>query len=277
MMPKEYFSIRSGKNTNAEGLPLSDLLELFSRAYSLLVEEGYFTESFGFTCVDAGFISGKIKDPQLEILLTIRKRDLWPINSYVYDYSEDDLLDVIEFLYEHVSEPIEGNYHNYANCGMHWETFNQAKGKIVYRDKINRLLSLYKSKFELSEAGEVLHKAEKGFEAIFEADLPTDDEKIKAKIDAAIVKYRKHGATIENRRLAVRDLADTLEYLRPKIKEVLRNKDENDLFNIANNFGIRHYGENQKTTYNESIWLSWMFYFFLSTIHVVLRTISQVK
>jgi len=276
-MPKEYFSIRSGKNPNAEGLPLSDLLELFLRAYSLLVEEGYFTEAFGYTCVDAGFVCGKIKDPQLEILLAIRKRNLWPINSYVYDYSEDDLFDVIEFLFEHVSEPIDGNYHQHDNCGMHWETFNQNKGKLVYRDKVNNLLSLYKNKFELSEYGEVLQMADKGFEPIFEADLPTEDEKIRAKVEAAIVKYRKHGATIENRRLAVRDLADILEYLRPKIKAVMNNKDENDLFNIANNFGIRHYGENQKTTYNEGIWLSWMFYFFLSTIHVVLRTLAQIK
>lgn len=276
-MSKEYFSIRSGSNPNANGLPLSDLLDLFSRAYTLLVNDGYFSEAFGFNCVDQGFVPGKVKDPALEILLAIRKRDLWPVTSYVYDYSEDDLFDVIEFLYEQVSEPIEGTYHKHDNCGMHWETYDQNKGKFVFRERINALLSQYKNRFELSELGEILHKPDKGFEAIFEAKIPTEDQKVRLKIEAAAIKYRKHGSTIEDRKLAVRDLADVLEYLRPTIREVLNRKDENDLFNIANNFGIRHYGENQKTNYDESIWLSWMFYFFLSTIHVILRTSSQVK
>lgn len=36
---------------------------------------------------------------------------------------------------------------------------------------------------------------------------------------------------------AVLDLADVLEFLRPKLKETLLSKDEQDLFNIAKKFG----------------------------------------
>jgi hypothetical protein len=73
----------------------------------------------------------------------------------------------------------------------------------------------------------------------------------------------------------VRELVDVLEYLRPRMKELITTKDEADLFNIANNFGACHRNDKQKTGYDASLWLSWMFYFYLSTIHVVLRKMKQ--
>lgn len=65
------------------------------------------------------------------------------------------------------------------------------------------------------------------------------------------------------------------EYLRPKVKVLLTSSDERDLFNIANNFGVKHHNDKQKTTYDAALWLSWMFYFYLATIHVVLRKIEH--
>jgi hypothetical protein len=158
---------------------------------------------------------------------------------------------------------------------MHWETFNKKEGEKIFRQKINDLLALYRTKFELSEAGEVLHKPDRGFEAIFAADTPTEDANIRSRIDSAVTRFRRHGSTLDDRRQAVRDLADVLEYLRPKVKTVLDNKDESDLFNIANNFGIRHHNDKQKIGYDAALWLSWMFYFFLATIHVVLRKLGR--
>ena len=70
---------------------------------------------------------------------------------------------------------------------------------------------------------------------------------------------------------------DVLEYLRPQIKALLIKQDESDLFNIANNFGIRHHNEFQKTNYDTPIWLSWMFYYYLATIHAILRKIAKSK
>jgi hypothetical protein len=66
-----------------------------------------------------------------------------------------------------------------------------------------------------------------------------------------------------------------LEYLKPKIKEHLTSADEKDLFNIANNFGVRHHNDKQKTGYDAGLWLSWMFYFYLATIHVVVRKMGE--
>lgn len=47
--------------------------------------------------------------------------------------------------------------------------------------------------------------------------------------------------------------------------------DESALFNIANNFWIRHNNRKQKLDYDDEVWLRWMFYVHLSTIHTVLR------
>lgn len=276
-MAHKYFSQRTGSNPNLKGLPLADIIGLFVKVYELLRQDGYFDEAFGFTCVDAGEIDGKVKDVELEMLLSIRKKNLWPIDKRAENYSEDDLFDIIEFLYQHVSKPIDGTMRSWNECGMHWETFNQADGRREYRERINQILQHYEKRFDLSEKGEVLHSPEEGFEPIFNADVPSKDTNVVDRINAATLKFRRHGSSIDDRRQAVRDLADVLEYLRPTVQSLLTSKDENDLFNIANNFGIRHHNDKQKTSYDAAIWLSWMFYFYLATIHVVLRKIEHDK
>lgn len=276
-MAHKYFSQRTGSNPNLKGLPLADIVGLFLKVFELLRQDGYFDEAFGFYCVDAGEIKGKVKDVELEMLLAIRKKDLWPIDKHSQNYSEDDLFDLIEFLYQHVSKPIDGTMHSWNECGMHWETFNQADGRRDYREKINQVIQHYEKRFELSDKGEVLHRPEEGFEPIFNADVPSKDTNVVDRITAATLQFRRHGSSIDDRRQAVRDLADVLEYLRPKVQSFLTSKDENDLFNIANNFGIRHHNDKQKTSYDAAIWLSWMFYFYLATIHVVLRKIEHDK
>jgi hypothetical protein len=274
-MAHKYFSVRTGKNKNTKGFPLKQTIELFLLVYDQFRSDGYFDEAFGFTCIDRGEVDGKLRNIELSILLEIRKKDLWPIHRRSEFYSEDDFFDVVEFLFQQVSKPIDGNYHSFADCGMHWETFNKIDGQVQFREKINEVLAYYEKPFELSSLGEVLNKPEVGFDAIFEADIPSKDVNIVQRINSAVLRYRRHGASLDDRRQSVRDLVDVLEFLRPKVKEFLTNSDEKDLFNIANNFGIRHLNDKQKIAYDQSLWLSWMFYFYLSTIHVVLRKIGH--
>ncbi|MFA6411670.1 MAG: hypothetical protein WCW53_03170 [Syntrophales bacterium] len=277
MTEHKYHSLRTGSNPNKDGFAFYGIKELFQRLYWNLSKEGYFDESFGFKCINAGKIPGKVADVNFEIVLNIRKKNLWPIEECIDGYNEDDFFDIIEFLYIHVSKPIEGNYHGWNDCGMHWETFNKADGQKEFREKINKILELYINKYELSEKGEILTKPDAGFEKIFEADIPSSDKSITERIDSAIHQYRRYGSTIDERRQAVRNLADVLEYLRPKVQSILTKQDEKDLFNLANNFGIRHHNEKQKTNYDTALWLSWMFYYYLATIHVLLRKIGYEK
>jgi hypothetical protein len=237
--------------------------------------DGYFDEYLGSYCVDEGEIAGKIRDPGLDMFVKLRTDNLWPLEEKYQSYNEDNLFDVVEYLYTCVSKPIKGVYHDFSGCGMHWETFNQAEGQLVYVRRANEVISLYCEPFELSGSGEVLRAADNGFQPMFEAEAPTTDENVGSRIASAVLRYRRHGSSIEERRLAVRDLADVLEYLKPEMKDILDGKDESDLFNIANNFGIRHHNVKQKVGYDAALWLSWMFYFYLATIHVVLRKIER--
>lgn len=133
---------------------------------------------------------------------------------------------------------------------------------------------LYSEPFELSNDGIILRRAEKGFEQIFEARLPTNDKRIEDRVRDATAQFR-HRGPLSQRRQAVRELVDVLELLRPQVKAFLTNKDEADLFSIANNFGIRHLNDKQQTNYDAALWLSWMFYFYLATIHVILRKMAE--
>lgn len=274
-MVHRYYSQRAGLSPHPDGLPLSEIINLFIRVYNQLGNEGYFTEAFGFECVDAGFVPGTVLDPDLEILLAMHKRNLWPVHKHAPDYSEDDLFDTIEFLFQHVSKPIDGIRHTWNDCGMHWNAFNKLEGQKEFRERINKVLEHYVQRFELVSNGQVLLKADIGFERIFEADLPSKNPSVVDRVTSAVLRFRRHGSTFDDRRQAVRDLADVLEYLRPEVKALLTSSDEKDLFNLANNFGIRHHNDKQKTSYDAQLWLGWMFYFYLSTIHVLLRKMGH--
>ena len=273
-MPKIPYSIRTGVNPRPIGLELKKINELFARLYQQLCDEGYTHEYFGFYCVDADQVKGLLTDVEYTIFTTLRKESLWPISFWASMYSEDDLFDMIEFLFDYVSAPVDGSLHSYNQCGMHWNTFDEEAGKKEFRKRINELLALYEHRFELSLDGLILELPPGGFENIYDASVPTEDKNIAQRIEAAKTEYRRHGASLDARRHAVADLAGVLEVLRPKMKDAITSKDESDLFNIANNFGIRHHNDRQKNSYDHSLWLSWMFYVYLSTIHLILRKLE---
>jgi hypothetical protein len=89
-----------------------------------------------------------------------------------------------------------------------------------------------------------------------------------------VSKFLRHRSSEEDRRDAVKSLADVLEFLRPKLKRVLKG-DEADLFNIANNYGLRHHNRLQKRDYEANIWLPCIFYVFLATIHAAVRSLKR--
>ncbi|MBN2033525.1 MAG: hypothetical protein JW836_09630 [Deltaproteobacteria bacterium] len=279
MREKPYYSIRTGKNPFSERFDLPMLLELFRTSFAHLEDEGYFQESLGYYCVDAGFVSGTLgHDLDGALLLELRKRNLTPIREKICGYVEDDLFDIIEFLYEHCSKPIKRTYHNFNDCGWHCETFDREPGREEFRAKVNQILALYGSGYELSTDGEILALADTGLEGLLKAPIPSvDPENISARVESARNKFLRYKSSMDERRDAIRDLADVMEYLRPKLKDVMESGDESDLFNLANNFGIRHHNSTQKLNYNKPIWYSWMFYYYLATIHATVRLIERHK
>lgn len=83
--------------------------------------------------------------------------------------------------------------------------------------------------------------------------------------------------TDEARRSAVRDMAALLESLRDQLNEALPSgKDNQALFNIANNYFIRHWNERQLMDY-DPLWLTWVFNLFESTFYAWLGFVIRAS
>lgn len=279
MSNRNYYSVRTGKNPNARKFDLSFLKRLFRDLYFKYSEGGYFQEAFGYECVDLGDVPGSLgSDLEAQMFYKLRKPSMWPIYEKCLEYSEDDIFDVIEFIFDFISKPVEGNFHSHGDCGWHYHTFDKEAGQKEFRNEINIILVDYSTGFELSDNGEILKLVEKGLENLIIADLPSYDlDNVEGRVELAITKFRRYRSTMDDRRDAIRDLVDVFEYLRPKVKQVLTSSDESDLFNLANNFGIRHHNHDQKINYDKAIWFSWMFYYYLSSIHACLRLIKKAE
>jgi hypothetical protein len=275
---RRYYSQRTG-NKNAE-IDLAALSKIFLNIYQSFSGKQYFDEYFGKGCpdnIDEGKIAG---DPGFYILRTIRKDNLWPIWEKYQYYSEEDLFDMIEFLFDHVSCPLEENsfYHTFNACGRHYRNFDAPTAKEEYITEINEFLNDYSDGYELTSNGEICVLLQEEFRPLLSASIPTDDpENIETRMKVAVDKFRRYRATLDEKRDAVRSLADCLEFLRPDLKKVLDKDDDGALFNIINNFDIRHHNHNQKKNYDKGIWLNWMFYFYLATLHAGLRFLGKQK
>jgi len=271
MSTRKYYSARKGKNNNI--LPLEFMCKLINETYTTYADRGYFQESMGYWCVDRDFVPGNLgANIEAQVFRFLRKDNLWPIGEHYQNYSEDDLFDVIELLFDHVSQPIPTNldYHSYSDCGYHYTKFDKETGQNEFRSDINNYLMDYGKGFVLSTEGEILILGDRGFETLLTKVILTDDPKnVDDKVNNAVQKYRKAKSTLIDRKDAIRDLADVLEYLRKNAEKYLESEDERVIFNLANNFGIRHHNKNQKSKYDNAVWYAWMFYYYLATIHAL--------
>ena len=276
-MARSYYSVRTGQETDDLEIDFAEFRRLVLSIYRRLDDEGYFTEAFGQDCVDGGPTVGSLgTDLELFFVQKLRKRGLWPIPTKIDGYSEADLFAVIELLFDYVSIPRYKDYHSWDNCGYHYGNFDAHEGKVEFANEINSALRDYGGTYQLSGDGEIICVADEGLEELVEDPLPElEPANVQSKVAAARSRFRRYGASIDDRRDAVRTLADVLEYLRPELKQILLPKDESDLFNIANNFAIRHHNRSQKDNYDQELWLKGMFYTYLATIRVVVDTLAR--
>ncbi|NLT06631.1 MAG: hypothetical protein GXY03_10020 [Solirubrobacterales bacterium] len=294
--PRKYFSERHGRGPTAEPVSFETLRRLVISALDSLREQGYMQEAFGIECVDGDSDGTLGSDPDAYFLRVIMREGVWPYwrsgqefrprgappeasQAPFESWDLDTLFDVVEVMHDLISKPIEGRYHSFNECGWHYQTFDKIEGQQVFRNEMNRVLRLADPPFELNEEGHLVERAPTEFRQLLEAPVPpgTEHDLITSRIDAATTRFRARGASLDDRRHAVRDLADVLEALRRDMKNVMLSKDESELFNIANNFAIRHNNRQQRGDYDRLIWLRWAFYVYLATIHAVLRVRARER
>jgi|SRR5208283_1067816 len=271
-MTRPYYSSRKQPGT----LTLEELHLKLVNLYFLFRDKDYFKEKAKITKTDP---PDAIKY-EAAVALNFR---LFPVDGwYAQDRTEDHVFDALEFLYDYVSRPgalvwmtTETNY-TYQDYG----TYDEKVGQTEFREKANVFLSDYKSGYELCDGGIVLALGTDGLQHILAADIvPYDEANVDSKVRNAIVKWRNRHLSFDERKAAIRELADVFEWLdkAKNLSAVLDRKDESAIFEIANNFGIRHHDPKQKTNYDQAIWYPWIFHFYMATYHAVIRLLIKHK
>jgi hypothetical protein len=236
-----------------------------------------FSQAIGYYCVDAGQQVSTAGSASTYFLRRFRRNDLWPIDSNIAGYSEADLFTMMEAMFDLIAKPASRYYHSWDQCGWHASgPFDAETARGEYREAINEVLATYGPGYELSELGEIRELGPDDQRPLLAQVLPSvDPERFDSRVEAAKSLFLRYGATVDDRRNSVRQLADALEYARPRLNEILTRKDEADLFELANRFGIRHNDDKQKTDYDAELWLEWMFFHYLNTTTFVSKVLTQ--
>lgn len=185
----------------------------------------------------------------------------------------ENFLSLVEWVGDHVARPrrIERT-HLWDSCGRHYARFSIETGKLVYYSRVNSLLSQQRIPFVLADAGAdagyVVERVDDARTDLLTRAVETAPADSQSEVEAAISQFRRHGADRSDKHAAVLSLFRVLENLRTDVKDHLLSQDERDLFNIANNFDIRHKNKSQKSDYRTEM-LDWIFWVSLASIELV--------
>jgi len=265
-MSRKYYSSR----TNPKELTIEELYFKLQNLFFFFQKKDYFQNKIGIT-------SYNLPEQAIYEVALLLNFELFPINKWnPKNITEDNIFDSIEFLYDRVSRPGEKEYYENETGFQYldYASYDDEVGKKEFREKANAFLVDYKEGYELNQDGYIQAKGNRGLQYIIDAEiLPYDEINVDNKVRDAIKKWRDRKLSLSERREAIRDLADVFEWLKKtkKLELVLDKKDDNALFDIANNFAIRHHNPKQKSNYDINIWYSWMFHFYLATYHAVVR------
>jgi hypothetical protein len=271
-MTKRYYSSRVKRKT----LTLEELYWKLQHLFLLFRNKDYFKEKAGIT--ETGIPD--FIEHEAAIALTFQP---FPITKWAQEIiTEDHIFDVLEFLYEHVSRPgameemTSETGWNYSD----YDSYDSDAGRSEFREKLNSFLCDYRTGYELMKDGTILAIGSQGLQHILDAEiLPYDEANVDSKVRNAITKWRNRHLSFAEKKEAVREMADVFEWLKKTkgLDKVLDGKDESALFDIANNFSIRHHDPKQKSNYDKNIWYAWMFHFYLATYHAAIRLLAKAE
>jgi hypothetical protein len=254
-----YYAYRQGQDLPR--LSFAEVQRLIGAVLEDCEHNGWFQKKLGKDCVDEQRDIGAI-------VLEKLGRELWPLSGHALGEPEPWLYTIVEFAYDHVSKPIETWFHDNYACGLHVLRSDDEVGRFEFQSRINGILSRSEPAYVLRDDGEIWESTPSGLDALVP---PPSTDSLQARVESAIRSFRRYGSTDDDKRHAIHDLADVLEYLKKSSGTGLPGKDESYLFDIANNFGIRHHNPTQKTDYDSGLWLRWIFYAFLNAVDLALR------
>ncbi|WP_256790093.1 MULTISPECIES: hypothetical protein [Frankia] len=261
--------------------PVSLSMNALARQYVDLVRElevaGYFERRFGKDCVDDQY------DPSPAYLIedAFGGETTWPIDPEMLATDRENLFQMIEVLHDFVARPRQRRHHSFGECGWHHSEFDLASGRTVYRWRVNSLLRRSDIRYRLADegadVGRLVDVTDDERSELVRSLLARETSEQDDQVRHAISLFRGRGAGRHQRRSAVAALALVIEERRHGIlREVLAKSDRGALFDIANNFHIRHQDAKQKRDYDD-FYLDWVFWLYLSTVELMNRIIDDQR
>ncbi|MEU1128138.1 hypothetical protein ABZ371_32275 [Streptomyces sp. NPDC005899] len=237
-VPRPYWPQRYGSDLSQGGRAAAARQD-FARLIGEFADNGYLAEVFGERCVD-GY--DDLPDASKVIERRLGIADLWPLAPETWD--ENTFYGLIEVLHDLVSRPRTRHYHSFSNCGWHHSEFHNGSARVLYRWKVNQLLREAGIEYELAAEGEDLGRlvaiTDDARSQLVHRALNDSPPDIAAEVRHAIALFRGRDTPVEVKRSAVFNLGRILEDRRDLLKTHLLKKDEGALFQIANQFDLRH-------------------------------------
>lgn len=274
--PRPYWSRRHAPRPVTANK--SRLAEWFQQTIRDLDSQGYFEHTFPSGCEDAGDDDTSV-DPSMVLAERIGVPDLWPLQasreSWDPETSPDVFYDLIEALHDLVARPRSRSYHSYWRH-WHYGDFSSSAGQMLYRWRVNRILIVAGVELHLADAGEDIGRLVR---VSGDSRNTLVDRVLTVKDDGdarqhAVALFRSRAADREAKRSAVVALARLLEDRRQLLKKHLLRKDEGALFQIANEFDLRHSKADQRGEYDEA-YLDWIFWWYIATVDLADQLLSR--
>ena len=287
---KKLFTDRhgQGKLRTAEALDDATRLGLIELV-SAKIQQNWFGDAFPNMCDDGYGNAGCDVDRMRKMLSAFSVID--PTSRDSRDASDPEIFDLLEFSYEKIAFPIEGDWHSFMRHSHY--SYDQEKGRTEFQAEVNRILERNGIAFELVD-GEVKRIGPAGFqEALGTAAFKTGDGPLDEMLEDAREKFLNRDLKV--RRESLERLWDAWERLKTleagkdkkaKIKALLDHvskeptlrqavEDEaSALTRIGNDFMIRH-TEVGKVAVATSRDVDYFFQRLFSLIHLLLRATNR--
>jgi hypothetical protein len=264
--PPVYFAERhSGGRIDLEPDSRFTFAEDFVELLNTMSSQGYFPKILPKVCEDQWT---EPIDVAREIRRATKQVVEWPLSATDAKFLPDvTVYSLVEYFNDQAQRPRKAEWHNWNNCGYDYFDFNRESGGVVYRWRVNALLSYHKAPLMLgsvgAERGRLIHSFSREQDAVLTQEVenrvgsPTDE------VAHAIRMFRARNANNIDKRAALALLYKRLEPKRKYLESKTTKGDVDDIFKIANTYHIRHSVGKQFKEEREE-YLEWMFWIFLS-------------
>ena len=186
----------------------------------------------------------------------------------------------IEVYHHLVARPRRRWHHDFNDCGWHSEDFDTGAGRRIYRRLVNRILEHHGAEYRISNEGEdvglVIRTVDEARAELLDRASRSPSPGVAGRVEHARALFRGRNATEHDKRSAVLTLVGILEERRELIRTEIGKKDEGALFEIANEFAVRHQRRGQQGDYDPAF-LDWMFWWYLATIELTDRILDRQR